>query len=125
VLSMTNYYSQRPAFDRLDTAQVSFFADVLQPQDDRGFTVLLWTLVAHCVIVVTVVVLFVTKTRLTLLGNAWSAFSQMAGSLDMKEHIRDMESKDDSTAIEELKGKKAKLRARLINNGDVIEFEIK
>jgi hypothetical protein len=88
VLFMTNYCSQVPAFDRLNTAQVSCFADVLQLRANRGFGLLLWTLVAHCVIVVTVVVLFITKTRLTLLGNAWSAFSQMAGSLDVKEQIK-------------------------------------
>ncbi|KAH7096049.1 hypothetical protein FB567DRAFT_514082 [Paraphoma chrysanthemicola] len=33
VLSMTNYYSQLPAFDRLETVRVSFFSNVLYPRN--------------------------------------------------------------------------------------------
>jgi hypothetical protein len=125
VLSMTNYYSQLPAFDRLETVDVSFFSNVLYPRNSLGFILLLWALVAHHIIVATIVVLFVSKTRLTLLGNAWSAFSQMADSTDVKEYVGDAGSKDDSTVLTGLRSKeKEGLRARLVRRGDVVEFAV-
>lgn len=125
VLSMTNYYSQLPAFDRLETVDVSFFNNVLYPRNSLGFILLLWALVVHYIIVAIVVVLFVSNTRLTLLGNAWSAFSQMAESADVKQYVGETGTKDDSTVLKELKAnEKEGLRARLVKRGDVVEFVV-
>ncbi|KAH7408665.1 hypothetical protein DE146DRAFT_786082 [Phaeosphaeria sp. MPI-PUGE-AT-0046c] len=125
VLSMTNYYSQLPAFDRLESVNVSFFSNVLYPRNSLGFILLLWALVAHYIIMATIVVLFVSRTRLTLLGNAWSAFSQLAESADVKEYVEDASSKNDSTVLRELRSKKNEgLRARLVRRGDLVEFAV-
>lgn len=125
VLSMTNYYSQLPAFDRLETVVVSSFSNTLYPRNSLGLILLLWALVAHYIVVATIVVLFVSKTRLTLLGNAWSAFSQMAESTEVKEYVGDAWSRDDSIVLEESRSdEKEGLRARLVKRGDVAEFVV-
>jgi hypothetical protein len=125
VLSMTNYYSQQAAFDRVDTVAVSFFENVLYPRNYTGLTILMWTLVAHFALLTLLVVLFVTKTRLTLLGNAWSAFTQVAESSEVREYIAGASLTDDSTLLNQMRvrGKKD-LRARLVRRGDGAEVTV-
>jgi hypothetical protein len=50
ILSLTNYYGQQPAFDRLDNVTTSFFEDVLYPRDHLGLKLLMWALNSslHC-----------------------------------------------------------------------------
>jgi hypothetical protein len=90
--------------------------------------VLLFALVAHFAVVVTVVMLFVKRTRLTLLGNAWSAFSQPAHSTDVKEHIGDAATEDDDMVLKKLKKleekKTGEMRARLRRRSDGVEFVV-
>jgi hypothetical protein len=125
VLSMTNYYSQQAAFDRVDTVAVSFFENVLYPRSYTGLTILVWTLVAHFALLTWLVVLFVTNTRITLLGNAWSAFAQVAESQGVKEYIAGASLTDDSTLLNQMRGSgKGDLRARLVRKGDGAEVKI-
>jgi hypothetical protein len=122
ILSMTNYYGQQPAFDRLDKATVSFFENVLYPRDYLGLTILMWVLAAHIVIIAVLVVLFVQKTRLTLLGNAWSAFAQVAESREIMEHIAGASVRSDSEVLEDLKeAGGGNLRARVVRRGEAAE----
>ncbi|KAH7371533.1 hypothetical protein BKA66DRAFT_572770 [Pyrenochaeta sp. MPI-SDFR-AT-0127] len=118
VLSMGNYYSQQPAFDRVDTVTVSFFTNVLYPRDSLGFVVLMCALGAHFVILFTMVILFINKTQYTLLGNAWSAFWQMAESHDIREHLSDMILEGDGDFCRKLEQATSNnLRARIIRRG--------
>ncbi|KAF2821369.1 hypothetical protein CC86DRAFT_470601 [Ophiobolus disseminans] len=126
VLSMTNYYSQLPAFDRLDNVTVSMYKEVLYPQQNVGLMFVLWVLVAHHVLVAVLVVLFIRKTRFTLLGNAWSAFSQMSESPEVKAYIGAASLKSDGEVVQHLKaGKHGDLRARLVNRGEAVEMTVK
>lgn len=119
ILSMTNYYGQQPAFDRLDNVTVSFFENVLYPQDHLGLTILMWLLAAHIAVIAVLLVLFVQKTRLTLVGNAWPAFAQIAASQDVMENMADASGKTDSEILEDFKSAgKGHLRARVVWRGE-------
>jgi hypothetical protein len=125
VLSATNYYSQFPAFDRVDDVTISYFGNVQYPRHTFGLTLMTWALVAHYLVVSLIVVLFVSKTRLTLLGDAWSAFSQMAESPEVKNYVGERGVRDDNTVMKELREKRdARLRARIVRRGDVVEFAV-
>jgi hypothetical protein len=124
VLSATNYYSQQPAFDREDRVTYTYFGEVPIPQHTFGFKIMMWTLVAHYLVVGLIVVLFVSKTKLTLLGNAWSAFSQMAESAEVRKYIG-KGTRDDGAVERELgKGKNKGLRARIVRREDGVEFVV-
>lgn len=126
ILSMTNYYGQQPAFDRLDNVTTSFFEDVLYPRDHLGLTLLMWALTAHFIVVAVLVILFVQKTRLTLLGNAWSAFVQVAESQEVMEHMAGASVRNDSQVLEALKeSQKNRLRARVVWQGEGAEVVLK
>jgi hypothetical protein len=123
---MTNYYGQQPAFDRLDNVTTSFFEDVLYPRDHLGLTLLMWALTAHFIVVAVLVVLFVQKTRLTLLGNAWSAFVQVAESQEVMDHMAGASVRNDSQVLEALKeSQKNRLRARVVWQGEGAEVVLK
>jgi hypothetical protein len=125
VLSMTNYYSQQAAFDRVDTVSVSFFQDVLYPRDYTGLNILMWTLAAHFLLLTMLVMLFVTKTRLTLLGNAWSALAQVAEGQEVSIYIAGASLMDDSTLLERMRvSGEGELRARLVSKGDGAEIKV-
>jgi hypothetical protein len=125
VLSMTNYYSQQAAFDRVDTVSVSFFQDVLYPRNYTGLNILMWTLAAHFLLLTMLVMLFVTKTRLTLLGNAWSALAQVAEGQEVSMYIAGASLMDDSTLLERMRvSGEGELRARLVSKGDGAEITV-
>ncbi|KAH7085944.1 hypothetical protein BKA63DRAFT_29688 [Paraphoma chrysanthemicola] len=126
ILSMTNYYGQQPAFDRVDNVTTAFFEDVLYPRDRLGLTLLMWALTAHFIVVAVLVVLFVKKTRLTLLGNAWSAFAQVAESREVMELMAGASVKSDAEVLDELKeAQKDRLRARVVWQGEGVEIVVK
>lgn len=115
VLSMTNYYGQQAAFDRLDDVQYSSFQDVLYPRDSLGFTIILLVLVAHYIVVGVLILLFVLSTRYTLLGNVWSAFAQVAESPDMRKYLIDTSTKTDAEVYQRMKDTKdIDMRARIV-----------
>jgi hypothetical protein len=125
VLSATNYYSQFPAFDRVDNVTISYFGNVQYPRHTFGFMLMTWALVAHYLVVSLIVVLFVSKTRLTLLGDAWSAFSQMAESSEVKSYVGERGARNDETVVKELReGRDTNLRARIVRRGDAVEFAV-
>jgi hypothetical protein len=124
VLSATNYYSQQPAFDREDRVTYTYFGEMPYPRHTFGFKIMMWTLVGHYLVVSLIVVLFVSKTKLTLLGNAWSAFSQMAESAEVREYIGKVAREDGAVERELKEGKNKGLRARIVRRGDGVEFVV-
>jgi hypothetical protein len=117
VLSMTNYYSQLPAFDKHVEVTTSFFTTVLFPQGQTGLIILAWIFTAHTVIVGFLVVVFVTRTRLTLLGSDWSAFSQMAESAELMGVVDGARQMPDKVFLEGLKSTgMSSMRARLVRS---------
>ncbi|PSN67506.1 hypothetical protein BS50DRAFT_621491 [Corynespora cassiicola Philippines] len=126
VLSSVNYYNQQPAFDRLDDAAVSFFETVLYPRNYVGLVVVLWTLVVHFGVLAGLLVLFVTQTRLTLLGNAWAAFVQMAGSGELRGFVDGASFKTDEDVLEGFReGRGGGLRARVVAKSGGAEVVIR
>lgn len=125
ILSMSNYYSQQAAFDRVENVTVSFFEDVLYPRDYAGFTIILWALAAHFVVMATLIVMFIKNTRSTLLGNAWSALAQILESQEVREHVVGASEKKDSEFVEELKeSRKEGLRASVVRRGEGAEVMV-
>lgn len=125
MLSMSNYYSQQPAFDWVDNITVSFFENVLFPRDYVGLTIVSWALVAHFVIMATLIVMFVRDTCSTLLGNAWSALAQILESQEVEEHIVGASKKTDSEISKELKkAQQGGLRARVVHRGGSFEVVV-
>ncbi|RYO33399.1 hypothetical protein AA0113_g11672 [Alternaria arborescens] len=123
MLSMSNYYSQQPAFDRIDNITVSSFENVLFPRDYVGLTIVLWVLAAHFVIMATLIVMFVRDTRSTLLGNVWSALAQILESEEVEEHILGASEKTDPEISKELqKSQQGGLRARVEHRGGSFEI---
>jgi hypothetical protein len=80
ILSGMAYYDQMPRFQTLTKSTQVHFTTVLYPQSHRGF----WTVAAlvsvHLIIVAAVTVLFLRKTRYTLLGNYWQSLAQIQTS---------------------------------------------
>jgi hypothetical protein len=69
--------------------------------------------------------LFVRKTQPTLLGNAWSAVSQMAESPEWKECINEGSLKDDSMVVKGLREMNSTwLRLRIVRRGDTVEIAV-
>lgn len=126
VLSMTNYYDQQPAFDRVDNVTVAYFKEVLYPQNRLGLMMLMWALAAHIIVILVLVVTFVRNTRLTLLGNAWSNFMQVAESPDIMEHMAGGSELTDTEVSKALKkAQKSGLRARFIHRGEGAEVVVR
>jgi hypothetical protein len=122
---MTNYYSQQPAFDRADKVTVSFFENVLYPRNTLGFTILMWALVAHFAIMCTLIALFVTNTEFMLLGNAWSAFAQIAESQAVMEYALGARAKTDAEVLSATKNSDHdNLRARLVQTEEEARIAI-
>lgn len=118
VLSTTNYCGQQTAFDRLDDVVFSSFQDVLYPRGYVGFTVVMWVLVAHFLLVGLLVVLFVLYTHHTLLGNTWSAFAQLAESPHLRQHLVDTSTKTDSDTHQQQRDNQShRLRAKILRRG--------
>ncbi|KAF2027998.1 hypothetical protein EK21DRAFT_91086 [Setomelanomma holmii] len=125
VLSAMNYYSQLPAFDRIYQVIVSYYVDVLYPQSRLGFTILLWSVVAHCLVVTLLLALFINSTKLTLLGSSWSGFSQMAESRDVRAHFKETSLIDDYAVLKELRARgDAEIRARVVKRGNTAAIAI-
>ncbi|KAI1396888.1 hypothetical protein F4819DRAFT_503985 [Hypoxylon fuscum] len=80
LLSSLAYYDQLPFLQKSGTADVISFVTTSYPQSWRGLATVIALLVAHSLICVVVLALFVTQTELTRLGNVWSCVSQVYGT---------------------------------------------
>lgn len=71
------YYDMQPEMDVTADAAVSYFVEVLMPTGWHGYIAVAVVLFLHFVCVIVTVILFVTQTQFTLLGNTWSAVGQI------------------------------------------------
>ncbi|KAJ4311352.1 hypothetical protein N0V94_007987 [Neodidymelliopsis sp. IMI 364377] len=80
VLSQMTYYDLLPQFDIASNASYSASVEVDVPTQWTGFIVVMVLLAIHAGLVITAVVLFLTQTNHSLLGNAWQAVAQVLSS---------------------------------------------
>lgn len=78
ILSSMAYYDQFPYFaETANDVSTTYFETFLFPQSFRGFTAVLAITVAHCLLVFSIMAVFISHTRLTTLGDHWQSISQM------------------------------------------------
>lgn len=87
VIAQMTYYDQLPQFDIGNTATFAVSQRVDVPNQWLGFGVVTGLLGLHAVLVGAAVVLFLRRTRHSLLGNAWQAVAQVS-SADTRETVR-------------------------------------
>lgn len=78
LLSSMTYYDQMGQFDKWTQAEVTFFETAQVPVGYVGFAVVTATVVAHCILVIYCVAIFIRKTTLSRIGASWSAVAQVA-----------------------------------------------
>jgi hypothetical protein len=71
------YYDQMPRFQTSTRSTQVHFTTVLHPQSHRGFLSVTAVVSVHLVIVAAATILFLGKTRYTLLGNYWQSLAQI------------------------------------------------
>lgn len=86
LLSSMVYYDQMDYFDKWTRAEVTFFQTAQVPVGYLGFTAVMVTIIAHCILVAYCVSLFLQKTTLSRLGASWSAVAQVATG-DVREYL--------------------------------------
>jgi hypothetical protein len=77
VLMQLSYYDVFPLYDVYYPATVGLAEDVLIPRRWNSFAGVIGILGLHFVLVSIAVILFITRTEMSLLGNAWQAVSQV------------------------------------------------
>ena len=80
ILTQMTYYDLLPQFDIASNATYSTSERVEVPNQWVGFGVVMVLLVVHAILIITAVVLFLSKTDHSLLGNAWQAVAQVSSS---------------------------------------------
>lgn len=78
LLSSVTYYHQVGQFDKWTQAELTSFVTTQVPVSYVGFTVVMITVTAHCILVTYCVSLFLRNTALSRLGASWSAVAQVA-----------------------------------------------
>lgn len=108
LLSSMAYYDQMGQFDKWTQAEVTFFETAQVPVHYVGFAVVTITVVAHCILVVYCVSLFIRETTLSRIGASWSAVAQVATG-DVMGYLEHATQASDSEVQARLKadGKKA------------------
>lgn len=77
VLSSMAYYDQLPQSMTMTNAEQVYFVSVLYPQAVAGYAAVVVVALVHLILVAAIVLLFLKKTRLTLLGNCWVSIPQL------------------------------------------------
>lgn len=91
-LSQIAYYQALPLFFLDEMATVALSASYTMPVRWTGYATVMALLVVHAILVITAVVLFLSKTDHSLLGNAWQAVAQVSSSdtMDTMHHASNM-----------------------------------
>jgi hypothetical protein len=79
-LSSMAYYDQFPQLQKTANVTQVFSANFLFPHSKAGFVGIATALVGHMVIMYATSMLFVGKTKFTMLGNNWQAVAQLLGN---------------------------------------------
>jgi hypothetical protein len=78
LLNSMAYYDQMGQFDKWTRAEMTSFKIVQVPTGYVGFSVVVITVTAHCVLMAYCVWLFIQNTAFSRLGASWSAVAQVA-----------------------------------------------
>ena len=89
VLTQMVYYVLLPLFNIRDDATYAMTELVTIPKHWAGFGIFMALLVLHGVLIITAVVIFVSKTEHSLLRSAWQAVAQISSS-DTMHHASNM-----------------------------------
>lgn len=92
VLTQMVYYDLLSQFNIIDNATYTMTESVTVPRGWIGFGVVVALLILHAALVVVAVVLFLSKTDHSLLGNAWQAVAQISSgdTMDTLHHASNM-----------------------------------
>jgi len=71
------YYTWLPEFDIEGNSTSISFVDRLAPTSRRGFWAVIGIILVHAAVCTSIAVIFFSKTKYSLLGNAWPAISQV------------------------------------------------
>ncbi|KAH7082634.1 hypothetical protein BKA63DRAFT_501356 [Paraphoma chrysanthemicola] len=77
ILLQMAYYDFLPEYDLRETAHYDMAVKVNVPVGFTAFGVVMGLLFVHCVLMVSAVALFLTRTEMSLLGNSWQVVSQV------------------------------------------------
>jgi hypothetical protein len=78
IMSSMAYYDQFPNFaETAHNVTTVYFEIFIFPQSFSGFTAVLVITIMHCSWVLLITAIFITSTRLTLLGEHWQSVSQI------------------------------------------------
>ncbi|OSS46053.1 hypothetical protein B5807_08040 [Epicoccum nigrum] len=79
-MSQTAYYQALPLFFLEGAATLATSVSYTVPVRWTGYAIVMALLVVHAILVITAMVLFLSKTDHSLLGNAWQAVAQVSSS---------------------------------------------
>ena len=83
------YYAWLPLFDAEANVTTTSFSSSLVPISYRGFWAVVGILAAHIILTTLISFLFITRTKYSTLGNAWSSIVQIARAEDTQTLIQD------------------------------------
>lgn len=83
------YYSWLPLFDATAEAVTVQAVSRSLPTSTRGYWAVMAILITHILLCVVITILFARQTKYSLLGNAWSAFCQVANVDNLQQLIQD------------------------------------
>ncbi|KAF2133450.1 hypothetical protein P153DRAFT_381879 [Dothidotthia symphoricarpi CBS 119687] len=78
VITQMAYYDFFPQFEVTGRSTHTASSTVVVPMQWVGFIVIMVLLAIHFILILAATILFLTKTKHSLLGNAWQAFAQIA-----------------------------------------------
>ncbi|KAI0404284.1 hypothetical protein F4802DRAFT_567501 [Xylaria palmicola] len=78
-ISSSAYYEQFSYLDRKEAAEVTPFVNIPHPQSRTGLSVVIFLVLGHLTTCVCITYLFISNSKLTRLGNAWSTVAQVYG----------------------------------------------
>ncbi|RYC62905.1 hypothetical protein CHU98_g3304 [Xylaria longipes] len=116
-ISSSAYYEQFSFLDRKAAGEVTPFVKIPHPQSRTGLSVVIFLLLGHSTTCVYISYLFISNSKLTRLGNAWSNIAQVYGEAT-KNIIQNGTHASDKD-IEKLLSSAGKARKRVIvSKGD-------
>jgi hypothetical protein len=103
-LCATAYYDRIITFDKAAPSTRTSLNQVTRPLGWAGYILVLSVLVAHLLLVLLVIILFLRDGKMSLIGNAWAAVSQLLGP-ETEEWIKEVDRLDDKMVKSWLKAR--------------------
>ncbi|KAE9377841.1 hypothetical protein N431DRAFT_365821 [Stipitochalara longipes BDJ] len=77
VLNMAQYYNRLQQFDLMAPSQTTLIISALQPTHHTGLATVTAFLVFHIALVLTITIIFLSRTSLSFIGEAWHTVAQL------------------------------------------------